>query len=81
MPRVEFELMILAFERAKTVHASDRAATVISKDDHIKDDKATGACSTHYNFLKPLVINLKRRDPVRYICVGGRMILKCILII
>jgi hypothetical protein len=29
MPRVRFEPMIPAFERAKTVHALDRAATVI----------------------------------------------------
>jgi hypothetical protein len=29
MPRVGFEPMIPVFERAKTVHASDRAATVI----------------------------------------------------
>jgi hypothetical protein len=29
MPRVGFELMIPAFERAKTVHALDRASTVI----------------------------------------------------
>jgi hypothetical protein len=28
MPRVEFEPTIPAFERAKTVHALDRAATV-----------------------------------------------------
>jgi hypothetical protein len=30
MPRVEFELTIPVFERTKTVHALDRAATVIS---------------------------------------------------
>jgi hypothetical protein len=29
MPRVEFEPTIPVFERAKTVHALDRAATVI----------------------------------------------------
>jgi hypothetical protein len=29
MPRVRFEPTILAFEGAKTVHASDRPATVI----------------------------------------------------
>jgi hypothetical protein len=29
MPQVGFELMIPVFERAKTVHALDRAATVI----------------------------------------------------
>jgi hypothetical protein len=31
MPLVVFEPTILAFERAKTVHALDRAATVISR--------------------------------------------------
>jgi hypothetical protein len=31
MPRVGFEATIPAFERAKTGHALDRAATVISK--------------------------------------------------
>jgi hypothetical protein len=29
MPRVEFELTILVFERAKTFHGLDRTATVI----------------------------------------------------
>jgi hypothetical protein len=29
MPQLGFEPMILVFERAKTVHASDRVATVI----------------------------------------------------
>jgi hypothetical protein len=31
MPRVGFELMIPLFERAKTVHTLDRAATVIGE--------------------------------------------------
>jgi hypothetical protein len=31
MPWVEFEPMIPVFERAKTVHALDRAATVIGE--------------------------------------------------
>jgi hypothetical protein len=31
MPRVEFEPMTPVFERAKAVHALDRAATVISR--------------------------------------------------
>jgi hypothetical protein len=31
MPRVGFEPMIPAFEREKTFHASDRAATVIGQ--------------------------------------------------
>jgi hypothetical protein len=30
MPRVKFEPMISVFERVKTVHALDRAATVIA---------------------------------------------------
>jgi hypothetical protein len=41
MPRVGFEPTIPVFERAKTVHALDRAATVIGKerfcDDQIKE--------------------------------------------
>jgi hypothetical protein len=32
MPRVGFERTIPAFERAKTVHALDRAATVIGTE-------------------------------------------------
>jgi uncharacterized protein (UPF0212 family) len=34
MPLVGFELMIQVFERAKTVHALDRAATVIGLTIH-----------------------------------------------
>jgi hypothetical protein len=33
MPRVGFEAMIPVFERAKTVHASDREANVIGEID------------------------------------------------
>jgi hypothetical protein len=33
MPRVGFEPTIVVFERAKTVHVLDRAATVIGEDD------------------------------------------------
>jgi hypothetical protein len=33
MPRVAFESTILAFELAKTVHALDRAATVMGSDE------------------------------------------------
>jgi hypothetical protein len=33
MPQVEFEPTIPAFERAKTVHALDLAATVISSEE------------------------------------------------
>jgi hypothetical protein len=32
MPRVGFEPVILVFKRAKTVHALDRAATVLGKE-------------------------------------------------
>jgi hypothetical protein len=39
MPRVRFEPTITAFERAKTVHASDREAAVIGHD---KRDTHTG---------------------------------------
>jgi hypothetical protein len=34
MPRMGFESTIPTFERAKTVHALDRAATVTGKPDH-----------------------------------------------
>jgi hypothetical protein len=33
MPQVGFESTIPAFERAKTIHALDRAATVIGNED------------------------------------------------
>jgi hypothetical protein len=36
MPQVEFEPTIPVFERAKTVHALDREATVIDPDDECK---------------------------------------------
>jgi hypothetical protein len=32
MPQVKFELPTLVFERGKTFHSLDRAATIISKD-------------------------------------------------
>jgi hypothetical protein len=37
MPRVGFDPTIPAFERAKTVHALDRAATVIGSKPHVAD--------------------------------------------
>jgi hypothetical protein len=37
MPSVGFEPTIPAFERAKTVHALDRAATVIGIKEHLYD--------------------------------------------
>jgi hypothetical protein len=45
MPWVEFEPTIPAFERAKTVHVLDRAATVIGK----RYD-CTGKYATHTSF-------------------------------
>jgi hypothetical protein len=43
MPRVEFEPTIPVFERAKTVHALDRAATVIGITNlyHLQNTKIT----------------------------------------
>jgi hypothetical protein len=42
MPRVGFELTIPLFERAKTVHALDRAATVIgSLNNHSRENLST----------------------------------------
>jgi hypothetical protein len=37
MPRVGYEPTIPVFERAKTVHALDRAATVIGVVNHLED--------------------------------------------
>jgi hypothetical protein len=39
MPRVGFEHMIPVFEREKTFHALDRAATVIGKFGEVKVSK------------------------------------------
>jgi hypothetical protein len=35
MPRVAFEPMILVFERAKTIHALHRAASVIGNEKYV----------------------------------------------
>jgi hypothetical protein len=58
MPRVGLETTIPVFERAKTVHALDRASTVIGLklpvvakyyyDYNIKDDEMGGSCITHW---------------------------------
>jgi hypothetical protein len=64
----------------KIFHALEGAGAVIGKDDQIKDYKTTGLCSTHYNFVKYLVIKFKPTDPVGYICVGKRILLKYIFI-
>jgi hypothetical protein len=51
MPRVEFESTIPVFERAKTVHALDRAATVIGPDIlramKWKEDEMDSICIIH----------------------------------
>jgi hypothetical protein len=39
MPRVGFEPTISMFERAKTVHALDHAATVIDHSNLMEEDK------------------------------------------
>jgi hypothetical protein len=43
MPRVGFEPTISVFDRAKTVHASDRAVAVIG----IQEDQESEICSTY----------------------------------
>jgi hypothetical protein len=48
MPRVGFEPTIPAFERAKTVHALDRAATVIGELQGLTDYYSAGK----HSFLK-----------------------------
>jgi hypothetical protein len=47
MPRVGFEPTVPAFERAKTIHASDRAVTVIG--------------CTHFTFIKNRMKNIYSR--------------------
>jgi hypothetical protein len=44
MPRVGFELTIPQFERVKTVHALDRAATVIAT---VMTNKVKSLSTTH----------------------------------
>jgi hypothetical protein len=52
MPQAGFELMIPVFERAKTVHALDRAATVIGR--------STGIPHTNLPIVKEHFKNLSR---------------------
>jgi hypothetical protein len=47
IPRVGFEPMISVFERAKTVHALDRAVTVISFHVHYTTRKLSSRMSHH----------------------------------
>jgi hypothetical protein len=51
MPRVGFQPMIPEFERAETVHALDRAATVIGCLQHsaIKSDKLLNEQTIRFN--------------------------------
>jgi hypothetical protein len=51
MPRVEFEPTIPVFERAKTVHALDRAATVIGRT-----PSSTGLITMIIRFSKKLPV-------------------------
>jgi hypothetical protein len=57
MPRVGFEPTILAFKRAKTVHASDREATVISH------------CGTHFHIIHIIT----RFSHLRFCCKNLRV--------
>jgi hypothetical protein len=51
MPKVDFEPTIPVFERAKTVHALDRAATVI------------GLFSVYFTYIKKKIRNQLTRSP------------------
>jgi hypothetical protein len=44
MPQVEFEPTVSVFERAKTAHALDRAATVIGADRICNSKELTATC-------------------------------------
>jgi hypothetical protein len=59
MPSVGFEPTIPALERAKTLHASDRAATVIGrKKASFQNNEWITENGKHLNFLTYLIINL-----------------------
>jgi hypothetical protein len=51
MPSMEFEPMISGFTRAKTVHASDRSATVSGSSLHLVHVKATMKFMLHYDLI------------------------------
>jgi hypothetical protein len=55
MPRVGFESTIPAFERAKTVHALDRAATVIGRR-QIYGDSISNASTYHLGLILEMAV-------------------------
>jgi hypothetical protein len=56
MPRMGFEPTISVFERAKTVHALDRAATVIVK----LENTTSGKCRCYFGFTFPQFSQIAR---------------------
>jgi hypothetical protein len=60
MPRVRFEPTIPAFERTETVHALDRAATVIGSAPY--DHSKTLVCREGYHVTFSATIPLKKMD-------------------
>jgi hypothetical protein len=58
MPPVGFELSISVLEGAKTVHASDRAATAIGEVEKLLGRKSSGSCLEIYN----TVVGIRRAD-------------------
>jgi muramoyltetrapeptide carboxypeptidase LdcA involved in peptidoglycan recycling len=51
MPRVGFERTIPVFEQAKTVHALDRAGTVIGARYTLNGKKETNTLEENYTYL------------------------------
>jgi hypothetical protein len=68
MPRVEFEPTIPVFEQAKTVHAFDRAATVIGRYMYTRTYRIK-ICS----FCGPLLIAINRNAKCRF-CVPATLL-------
>jgi hypothetical protein len=86
MPQVGLEPTTTVFERVKTVHALDRAATVIGPTYLYKAIKVRSRWARRVahkklrNTYKTLyLVNLKRRDHLGDLSVDGRIILKRII--
>jgi hypothetical protein len=63
MPRMGFEPTISVFERAKTVHDSDRAATVISDPMLVKEKYKPLCFSLHVIFNFAYILSSSLLDP------------------
>jgi hypothetical protein len=68
MPQIGFEPTIPVFERAKTVHASDRAATVIGRYQTTSvENRKRDSINTFVKFLNAF----HRRKLLTQICANG----------